>query len=105
MCHVGQKPDTSRTLDARIALLVHNMSVLNLVPKSANDMVDKCIICIQRRITKKHFPKLDRSSILLQLVHNDICDMYINSTGGKKYFITFIDDFTKYCYLSYAFKR
>lgn len=63
---------------------VHDMLVLNLVPKSANDMVDKCRICIQRRITKKHFPKTDRTSILLQLVHNDICDMYINPTGGGK---------------------
>jgi hypothetical protein len=56
------------------------MIVLNLIPKFVNDMFDKCGICMQTKITRKSFPKIDRSSILLQLVHSDVCDMYSNPT-------------------------
>jgi len=78
------------------------MIVLNLIHKSVNNMFDKCKICMQTKITRKHFPKIDRSSILLQLVHSDVCNMHGNLTRvGKKYFVTFIDDFL----ISYVFKR
>jgi len=81
---------------------MHDMIVLNLIHKSVNNMFDKCKICMQTKITRKHFPKIDRSSILLQLVHSDVCDMHSNPTRvGKKYFVTFIDDFL----ISYVFKR
>jgi hypothetical protein len=49
---------------------------------------------------KIFFPKIDRYFTLLQLVHFDVCDMHSNPTrGGKIYFITFIDDFSKFCYV------
>ena len=36
----------------------------------------------------------------LDLIHTDICDMKSTpSRGGKKYFITFIDDCTRFCYV------
>lgn len=54
---------------------------------------------MQTKITRKHFLKIYRSFVLLQLVHSDVCDMHSNRTrGGKKYFVTFIDDFSKYYY-------
>jgi hypothetical protein len=80
------------------------MTILTLIPKSVNDMFDKCRICMQTKITRKHFPKIYRSFILLQLVHSDVCDMHSNPTrGGKKYFVTFIDDFSKYYYAYLSF--
>ena len=46
------------------------------------------------------FPKVERTTFLLELVHSDVCDMHCNPTrGGKKYFVTFIDDFSKLCYI------
>jgi len=35
---------------------------------------------------------MKRKTNLLELIHTDVC-------GGKRYFITFIDDFSKYCYV------
>ena len=36
----------------------------------------------------------------MNLIHNDICDLkYVQTRGEKKYFITFIDDSTKYCFV------
>jgi len=34
------------------------------------------------------------------LIHSDVCDSNdVLPRGGKIYFITFIDDFSKYCYV------
>ena len=36
----------------------------------------------------------------LDLIHSDICDLkFLQTRGGNKYFITFVDDSTKYCYV------
>ena len=36
----------------------------------------------------------------LDLIHSDICDLkLIQTRGGNKYFITLVDDNTKYCYV------
>lgn len=33
-------------------------------------------------------------------MHSDVCDLHSNPTrGGKKYFVTFIDDFSKFCHI------
>jgi len=61
---------------------------LNLIPKSLIDLKQKCETCIEREIN------------LLELVHCDVCDSNdLLTLGGKRYFITFIDDFSKYCYV------
>src|SRR3954454_4315104 len=37
-----------------------------------------------------------RATQLLELVHSDICGpMQVNSLGGKRYFITFVDDYSR----------
>lgn len=37
---------------------------------------------------------------MLDLIHNNICEMMDTlSRGGKRYFITFIDDVSKYTYV------
>ena len=39
-----------------------------------------------------------RSTKKLQLVHSDVCGpMHTESIGGKKYFVTFIDDYSRCC--------
>ena len=36
----------------------------------------------------------------LELVHSDLCEMNSKLTkGGKRYFMTFIDDCTRFCYV------
>ena len=36
----------------------------------------------------------------LALIHSDICNLkFMQTKGGKKYFITFIGDCTTYCYV------
>jgi hypothetical protein len=64
------------------------------------DVHDKCEICIESKIRKKPFPSTNRDSQLLELVHSDICELNgILTKGGKRYFITFIDNFSRYTYV------
>ena len=36
----------------------------------------------------------------LDLIHSDLCEMNgLLTRGGKKYFMTLIDDATRYCYI------
>ena len=63
-------------------------------------MKKKCEICIQAKVPKKPFSKLDRNSIMLELVHFDICELNgVLTKECKRYFITFIDDFSRFTYV------
>ena len=60
----------------------------------------KCQVCVESKFAKHPYNSVERNSEPLDLIHKDICDMKsISSHGGKKYFITFIDDCTRYCYV------
>ena len=46
------------------------------------------------------FQSVERHTEPLDLIHSDICDLKLaQRRGGNKYFITFVDDSTKYCYV------
>ena len=65
------------------------------------DWNDICVDCIKGKQTK-HISKKSaiRSIGLIDLIHTDICGPFdVPSWGGEKYFITFIDYHSRYCYL------
>ena len=50
------------------------------------------------KITRSFFPNVQRITKLLELIHSNLGDFHSTpSFGGKKYYVTFIDDFTRYC--------
>ena len=59
---------------------------------------ETCVNCIKGKQTNKSKKGAKRSTNLLEIIHTDICcpDMDANS---PKYFITFIDDYSRYMYL------
>ena len=60
----------------------------------------KCQVCVESKFSKHPYNSVEMNSEPLDLIHTDICDMKsIPSHGGKKYFITFIDNCTRYCYV------
>ncbi|GJZ67012.1 zinc finger, CCHC-type containing protein [Tanacetum coccineum] len=78
---------------------MRNMANANLIPK-LDSKNDKCQTCMHTKITRLPFPTIQRSSKILELVHSDVCDLHATPTiGGKKYFATFIDDYSRYCYV------
>ena len=57
-------------------------------------------------MTKRPFnTKSKRAQELLELVHKDVCGpMSTQAKGGYEYFITFIDDYSRYGYV-YLMRR
>jgi len=57
----------------------------------------KCDVCVESKITKKTCYFVERQTELLGLIHIDLADLkQTMSRGGKNYFVTFIDDFSRY---------
>jgi transposase InsO family protein len=57
-------------------------------------------ICIQAKMTRKTFSKVERNTNLSELVHSNICELKdILNRRRNKYYITFIDDYSKYTYV------
>ncbi|GJZ33049.1 zinc finger, CCHC-type containing protein [Tanacetum coccineum] len=52
------------------------------------------------KITKKSFQNVKRESKVLEMIQSDLCDLYTTpSLGNKKYFVNFIDDASRFCYV------
>ncbi|GJX29166.1 zinc finger, CCHC-type containing protein [Tanacetum coccineum] len=61
---------------------------------------EKCKTCMLTKITKKPFQNVKRKTEVLELIHSDLCDLHATpSLGNKKYFVTFIDDASRFCYV------
>ena len=59
-----------------------------------------CEACIMGKMTRAPFPKAKRSTEPLAVIHSDICGKMSTPTKGQKvYFITFIDDYSRYGYV------
>jgi transposase InsO family protein len=74
---------------------------MNLIPKFNVVKGSKCHVCVQsKQLRKPHKTAKTRNLAPLELVHSDLCEINGNLTkGSKRYFMTFIDDCTKFCYV------
>ena len=66
----------------------------------SNGKYDFCEACVEAKMQRKQIHPLNeiRSTEPLQLIHSDVCGlMQTESIGGSRYFITFIDDHSRYC--------
>lgn len=57
-----------------------------------------CEVCMKCKITEESYPSRAQHGAIevLYRVHSDVCEMPSLSYGGAKYFVTFIDDYTRY---------
>lgn len=71
------------------------------VKANLKENLETCEVCIKGKQSQKPFQmSSSRSTEVLQLVHSDVCGpMRVNSNGGSRYFLTFIDDYSKWCEL------
>ncbi|CAM8986525.1 unnamed protein product [Rhodiola kirilowii] len=77
---------------------IKRLKHVNLIPDNLEKDVSKCEICIEAKHARKSFSSpVYRTSELLELIHSDLADFKNTaSRGGKHYYITFVDDFSKY---------
>ena len=65
-----------------------------------------CEHCLAKKATRLSFGKVKRVTLPLQLIHFDICGpMNVRARHGAHYFITFIDDFTRYDHVYLIFHK
>ena len=66
-----------------------------------------CESCLEGKMTKRPFSAKDeRSKEPLQLVHSDVCGpLSVQARGGYEYFVTFIDDYSRYGYVYLMHKK
>ncbi|GJY04518.1 zinc finger, CCHC-type containing protein [Tanacetum coccineum] len=75
------------------------MSKDDLIP-AIDENPKKCTTCMLTKINRKPFKSKTRKSVILELIHSDLCDFHATpSLGNKKYVITFIDDASRFCYV------
>lgn len=80
----------------RLQILVKNKTL----PELDFSDLEECIECYKGKMTNMRRKTADRSKKLLELIHTDICGPFKHKTiCGNVYFITFIDDFSRYCYI------
>jgi len=72
---------------------LQRLELINLHDKQSS----KCDICVESKITNKTCYPVECQIELLGLIHTDLA--YLKQTmfrGGKNYFVTFIDDYSRY---------
>ena len=70
----------------------------NILPALKNDL-ETCVDCCRGKMTKIRKKTAVRSSDLLEVIHTDISGPYTTTLCRNFYFITFIDDYSRYGYL------
>ncbi|GKF91883.1 zinc finger, CCHC-type containing protein, partial [Tanacetum coccineum] len=76
-----------------------DMSKDGLIPTFDMD-TEKCKTCMLTKIAKKPFQNVKRETEVLELIHSDLSDLHVTpSFGNKKYFVTFIDDASRFFYV------
>ncbi|GJR84107.1 gag-pol polyprotein [Tanacetum coccineum] len=77
----------------------------NLLPaltKVSLPLCEHCVISKQHRL--KYKTSNSRSVSVLELVHSDVWQAPVQSLGGEKYFVFFIDDYSRRCWV-YLIKK
>jgi transposase InsO family protein len=86
----------------------YNIDELKNINEEETKKIKDCKGCLKGKAHRAAMPKerTTKSSTALELIHSDICGpMSETSTNGSKYFVTFIDDFTRYVTVMFMKKR
>ena len=77
------------------------LAKMNLIPSFTLAKGSKCDACVQAKQPRKsHKAAEERHLAPLELIHSDLCEMNgVLTKSGKKYFMTLIDDSTRFCYV------
>ncbi|KAL0307490.1 UNVERIFIED_CONTAM: Retrovirus-related Pol polyprotein from transposon TNT 1-94 [Sesamum angustifolium] len=93
--------DISVLLHARLGHIgqerMARLALEDLLGSLAKVNLPICEPCMARKACRKPFGKAKRDTRLLELVHSDICGpMNVRVCHGAFYFLTFIDDYSRY---------
>ena len=70
-----------------------------ILPHLDYDDLEICVDYVKGKLTKTKKNGATFSQNLLEIIHTDISGPYSSTLCGNKYFITFVDDFSRYGYV------
>ena len=77
---------------------IKRIQSLGLINNIDYSCLSKCQICATSKLTKKTCELVSRETKLLELIYYDLEDLKQTITrGGKKFYVTFIDEFSRLC--------
>ena len=79
--------------------LVQDFDIKSITKEADTQTVTQCEACIKGKAHRATMPSTatHRATTLLELVHSDVCGpMRSESIGGARYFVTFIDDYSRF---------
>jgi hypothetical protein len=93
----------SRSCHVNFSLISH-LSSMCLIPNFTIVKDSKCHSCVQSKQPRKPQESAEERNLApLELIHSDICEMNgVLTKGGKKYFMTLIDDATRFYYVYFV---
>lgn len=93
--------------EATIKSMARNRSVKNL-DVQVKEKLSFCEGCVYGKMHNKPHPSRGgvRSTRVLELVHSDVCGpMPVRSHNHYRYFITFVDDYSRHCQVMFLKKK
>lgn len=107
-CMLSSSTADGQTWHSRLGHI--NASDLNRMKRGLVDGIDfpgtftgsklNCEVCCEGKQSRLPFSPGTRATEILQVVHSDICGpMEKNSIGGARFFIIFVDDFTRMTFI------
>lgn len=88
--------------------LMSTKAMVNGLSFNAKEEFDRdCGGCVEGKQHREAFPKKTqhRATDLLELIHSDVGCINIDSVGGSKYYVIFIDDFSRYTSIYFLKKK
>jgi hypothetical protein len=84
-----------------VVVVVAHLASMNLIPKFDLVKGSKCHVCVQSKQPRKpHKAAAARDLAPLELIHSNLFEMNDELTkGGKRYFMMFIDDCSRFFYV------
>ena len=73
---------------------MQTLGLINIIDYSG---LSNCQICVTSKLTRKTCESVTRETKLLELIHSDLRVLKQTMTrGGKKFYVTFIDDYSRF---------
>ena len=95
--------------DAKLIMIVQHICVKRMKKLHADgilesldyESIDAYEPCLMGKMTKAPFSgTMERATDLLEIIHTNVCSpMSVEARGGYRYFLTFIDDLSRYGYI------
>ena len=77
---------------------LHRLIILSHITTFQIDLKHKCETCVEVKLTSSSFQSVKRDFKSLDVIHSDVCHLKFMQ-GDNKYYITFVDNSTKYYYV------